>query len=151
MERKRKPRINWSERDIKDLYRMYPTSSNKTLVEYFSHLDLTKRDLARTAHRFGLNKTKETIKKVSEETMKSRTDIWTEEELEIIKNNYPTKGAKGVSRLLPNRGYKAIVDKAGKIGMSGEYKKSWVVTSIESDDTDIFSVKIIFEGADELD
>ena len=39
-------------------------------------------------------------------------DWWSDEELQILKDNYPTMGAKGVVKLFPNRNINQVVGKA---------------------------------------
>jgi hypothetical protein len=43
--------------------------------------------------------------------------LWSDEEIQILKDNYPTMGAKGVVKLLPNRNTCQIAGKANSLGV----------------------------------
>ena len=49
--------------------------------------------------------------------------IWTIEEINLIKQHFVTKGAKGISLLFPNRTVRGIWDKARKLGL--RWNRKW--------------------------
>lgn len=57
--------------------------------------------------------------------------IWTEEQINIIKNNYQDKTYKELSQMI-GRSYKAIIDKCTKEGYYAKIKNSNKWTKIET-------------------
>ena len=57
---------------------------------------------------------------------------WTDEEIDTLKMNYPSKGSKGCAELLPGRSQLAIWKKANQLGVHSENslsevaKKRWI-------------------------
>ena len=51
--------------------------------------------------------------------------IWTKEEDEIIKNNYPEKGALETAKLLENRSPKSVMERASKLKIKSKRKRGF--------------------------
>lgn len=63
--------------------------------------------------------------------MKKKALKWTEEELEILKNNYCELGLYKTTTLIPNHPMCSVVAKARKLGLSSEKRVQWTEEELE--------------------
>jgi hypothetical protein len=63
--------------------------------------------------------------------MPART-IWSEEELKILKENYPTKSRQELLSLLPYKRWTSIRHKAGELHLKKEYLGIWSPIELET-------------------
>jgi len=103
----------WTKEELELLKRYYETSTKKKLLEIFP--DRTYYSIEVKAGRIGLTK-----------TVNTNENAWTEEELELLRDNFYSKSSDKLSELLPLRNKKSIQTKAERIGLrKKKNKKIW--------------------------
>ncbi len=141
--------LRWTEDEVKKLELIYSKTPNEELLEEFSRFDLKK--ITYKARSLGLKK----IEEVNLIDKQRRIDNligevrWTQEENNIIRENYEVLGSIGVQKMLPNkRSLTSIRTKAQRLGVNTSNEAAWSMTDIEMDNKDIFSIKATFERID---
>lgn len=146
--RKRVGKIRrWSPSEVAILETVFPITANVDLENKF---DREIKEILRKAKSLGLEKKLETIQrdKVNQMGAMTRGTIWTNEEEDILKKYYPTKGVTGVKKLLPHRSRNSIRSKVIKLGITKTSSASWRQTDISIDRKDIYSITVQYERID---
>jgi hypothetical protein len=140
--------VRWNDEETELLKSVYSHSTNEELLGLFPRFDL--RRIGYKARNLGLEKLEDIKEKDKEEQIsKMLGDTeWTNDEVEILLENYETMGGKGLTKLLPNRTKLSITSKASKMGLSTEREAIWVNTDIKFSSEDVFSIQVTFERID---
>lgn len=123
MQKKRgKKSLQWTEKDIALLKKLYPYTINKELAR---KLNKSVSSIEKKGSQLGLSKDKEFRKEINKKNASSNTrcKIWTDEEELFLKKHYKKMSVKNIADKL-ERSYASIVYKAQKIGLSKNKKRN---------------------------
>lgn len=140
-------RIRWSVSESELLKKVYSNKTSNELAEIFPQY--TNTQILRRAKKLGLKKKKEVAYKSRlSNSIIARQDLWSDEEKKIIIEHYPTKGAKGVQDLLPNRPIDSIKKIANRMGIRKSEPNSlnWEQKELKIDTENEFSITIKYVG-----
>lgn len=99
-------KVIWTNEDLEKLKEMYPSSSKEDILKYFEPRNWGA--IEAKALRIGLNR--EINKKTA----------WSEDELILIRDKYPTTSKEEFIKILPARSWKSIREKANSLGINRE-------------------------------
>lgn len=115
----------WSEREVDIMLRYYESEGYKIMRRLPGR---SMKSVYEKAAAMGMSKDNPLV----------LGEVWSEDELATLKNNYQSLGAEGVAMLLPDRTLMAIYHKAGQFGLvsqkvldrkreclPGPYRKHW--------------------------
>lgn len=104
----------WTKDEIKELEKLYPTLRNADIAKI---LDRTKSGVETKAYELGLKKDRETFRKIFTINRRKRDDIWTAEEVEALKEQYPkAKLVADIAKAFGRSTY-GVRSKASKLGL----------------------------------
>ena len=103
---------SWTREEIAEFKRIYGTRTDEDLSRIFGR---TLTDVRELAKEHALAKDKAFIRKLSGEAS-TRMPRWTQEELEILRRDYPIQSNLEIARKL-NRSVKSVVSKAHNLGL----------------------------------
>lgn len=119
-------RYKYTDEDIEFLKIYYPIGDWDNIFERFPNLSkqaiFSKMSKLKVSYNKSFN---------NKESLKNKKQKWTEEEIEIIKDNYSIYDIEYVQSLLPNRSKNAIVLMANKLGVLSFNKTNSVWTKEE--------------------
>lgn len=101
--------IEWTEEEIELLREKYSTSTKQELLKLFSHRSW--KSISSKAERMKL-------KKIG----KLKRNYWSDEEIKILRENYSNKPKEELLKLIPDKNWRQIQDKASEIGVR-KYKE----------------------------
>lgn len=117
--------IVWTEEELKRLQVLFPKMSNKELMSHFPNRGYYA--IISKAKALGLKKNKEVIAENTRKQRKKRGDMWTSEEIELIRKYYPIGGSHAVKEHLTQRTVTAIQSRAKLLGLRKEKRSAkWV-------------------------
>lgn len=101
--------IEWTEEEIELLREKYSTSTKQELLKLFPHRSW--KSISGKAERMKL-------KKIG----KLKRNYWSDEEIKILRENYSNKPKEELLKLIPDKNWRQIQDKASEIGVR-KYKE----------------------------
>jgi len=118
-------RARWTEEETALFQKYYPIRTSDELAEIFPNY--TWEQMKGKASRMGLKKKPEVaIESRIRNGLYKKEDLWTDEEVKILFENYPDKGSKGVQEALPrHRNINSIRRKAESLGVRKNYNGSF--------------------------
>lgn len=111
----KRPQKLWTQEEVKILKEKYETATRQELLEIFE--GRTWQSIRSKAQSIGLKRSDDASRLSKSLGHRYRKDAWTDEEIDILKQLYPTGGSKAVNEKLPHRNRKAIVIKANELGL----------------------------------
>lgn len=138
-------RAKWTEEETSLFKKYYPIRTSDELAEMFPNY--TWKQMKGKASRMGLKKMPEVaIESRIRNGLYKKEDLWTDEEVKILYENYPTKGSKGVQEALPRyRNLNSIRRKAEALGVKKSYNGShWDMVDMDVHE-DSLSVTVRFK------
>lgn len=113
-------RTKYANEDIDFLRKYYPLGDWDAIFTRFPHLDKDK--IYNVCHKRGISanyyERDKSLKSEYYKAMASNRKKWTSDEIKILQDNYPFMPVVGVMKLLPDRTYNAIVEKANKLSLN---------------------------------
>ena len=103
---------DWPREDLAEFKRIYGTRVDDDLVRIFGR---SLAEIQRVAGQHALAKDKAFVRKLAGEAS-TRMPRWREEELELLRRDYPTRSNLDLARAL-NRSVKSVVSKAHHLGL----------------------------------
>lgn len=110
-----RPYQSWTEQEVDLLKEKYATTPRQDLLEIFE--GRTWQSIRCKAQQLGLKRNDDAISKSRKFGNKHRKDIWSDEEINILKQFYPIGGSKLVNEKIPHRNRRAIITKANELGI----------------------------------
>lgn len=140
-------RAKWSEEDIALLKKMYAIKTNEELQnEFFPYYTIAQ--IKRKARLLGLKKTNLTKYKANLKGKEKLKNIWTDEEKQILVENYGKMNNKVLQRdYLPNKTLDAIKKKAEKLKIQNKTYQYfiWKNVDVSLDEEDFETISFTFE------
>lgn len=140
-------RAKWSEEDEALMVNFYATKTNEELQqEYFPYYTISQ--IKSKARLLGLKKTNLTRYKATLIARAKQPDVWTEEEKQIMIENYGKMNNKILQReYLPNKSVQAIREKARTLGLQNKTYQYfiWKNVDVSVDDDDLESICFTYE------
>lgn len=123
----------WTEEEVALLKEKYEIMTKWELLELFQ--GRSWQSIKSKAKLLGLKKSDEMITESQRLGNKYRSNVWSDEELEILRKYYPIGGYKLVQEKLPHRNKDAIQVKAHALGLKVEDREvKWERNVVVEDD-----------------
>ena len=128
-------RTKYTNEDIEFLKTYYPTGDWDMIFKRFPHLD--KEKIYNVCHKRGIsanyyNRDKDLKSQYYENMVKNRK-VWTDDEIEILKNNYSIMSVEDIMNLLPGRTYNAIIEKTKKLSLTSYIRQQQLYSEEDID------------------
>lgn len=140
-------RAVWSEEDEALMFQFYATKTNEELQQdYFPYYSISQ--IKSKAKGLGLKKTNLTRYKATLKGRQKMTDVWTEEEKQILAENYGKMNNKILRReYLPHKSMDAIRLKARKLGLQNKTYQYfiWKNVDVNLEEEDLETITFTFE------
>jgi len=136
----------WTSDEVALLKQLYPYNTNEFIQSKINRF--STKEIRRKANSLNLNKLDD-VKALEKEQLQNKLHgerKWTDEEVDLLINNYEQLGSKGMVKLLTNRTSTMISSKAAKLGLKTDQEARW--KAVDSSVNDDFSVEIVFERID---
>lgn len=111
----------WTEQEVQLLKEMYEIAPKQELLKLFK--GRSWQSIRGKAQSLGLKRNEDAIRQSQILGNKNRENLWSDEEIEIVKQYYAIGGSKLVKEKIPRRSREAIVRLANKLGLKVENRE----------------------------